>query len=180
MKTIIKSFIRDVAYCFLNYFVAYIPFWSIRKIFYLVCGMKIGSGSRIMMRCIVMAPWRIKIGNNSIINEYVLLDGRGGLEIGNSVSISYRATIYTGTHKSFSGSFEYTSEPVLISDCSWLGAGCTIMPGSIIKRRCIVSVNSVFSGESIQNGIYRGVPAVYWKERTLIDDYKLEHIYYFR
>lgn len=180
MRTFIKSLLRDITYCFLNYFVSNIPCWFIRKFIYLLFGMKIGKGSRIMMKCIVMAPWRISIGTNSIINEYVLLDGRGGLEIGNSVSISYRTTIYTGTHKSNSNSFEYISKRVYISDCVWIGAGCIIMPGSVVGKKSIISVNSAFSGTGDDYGVYRGVPAEYWKDRSEIDDYELKHIYFFR
>ena len=37
---------------FINYFVAYIPSWTIRKLFYRAVGMKIGKGSRIKQVCI--------------------------------------------------------------------------------------------------------------------------------
>lgn len=58
-----------------------------QKIFYIMFGMKIGKGSRINMRCIIMNTWNIVIGNNSIINEYTLIDGRGGVIIGNNCSV---------------------------------------------------------------------------------------------
>ena len=65
-------------YVFLNNFVNYIPCWSIRRAIYRLFGMKIGKNSRIMMKTIVVYPKGITIGENSIINEQCLLDGRGG------------------------------------------------------------------------------------------------------
>lgn len=180
MKEYFKSLCRDLLYVFINYIVAYIPFWTIRKALYSAVGMHIGKGSRIMMRCIVMAPWRIKIGDNTMINEYVLLDGRGGLTIESSVSISAYTLIYTGTHKSFSPTFEYASKPVSISNCCWLGARSVIMPGSDLQRGTIVSVNSVFKGSSEPNGIYDGIPARLVRYRDINTEYNLKNIYFFR
>ena len=82
----------------LNHIVAHIPIWTIRRIMYVLAGMKIGKNSRILMGCVIFAPWKIIIGENSYVNEQVILDGRGGLIIGNNVSISMRSQIITGTH----------------------------------------------------------------------------------
>jgi len=38
---------------------------------------------------------RISIGDGSIIGDNVLLDGRGGLTIGNNVNFSSNASVYT-------------------------------------------------------------------------------------
>ena len=54
----IKKVIYDLQYIFVNYFIAYIPFWAIRKIMYKIFGLKIGKGSRINMRCILMSYYR--------------------------------------------------------------------------------------------------------------------------
>ena len=98
---------NDVEYIFLNYFVAYIPLWTVRRFLYKIFGMKIGKKSRIAMRAVVFKPRGIEIGERNVINEFVLLDGRSGLKIGNDNSISMFAKIYTGTHNSHSDSFEY-------------------------------------------------------------------------
>ncbi len=74
----LKVLVYDFVYIFINYFVAGIPCWSIRKMLYKLFGMKIGKGSRINMKCFVIEPWNVKIGENSIINEVCLIDGRGG------------------------------------------------------------------------------------------------------
>ena len=77
-----KDIVLDMLYVFYNYFVCNIPSWTIRKFFYLCGGMKIGRGSRILMKTVVIKPWRISIGERTYINEFCSLDGRGGIEIG--------------------------------------------------------------------------------------------------
>ena len=41
-----------------------------------------------MMRTHVTIPWRIAIGENTTVNEFCYLDGRGGLTIGNNVNVA--------------------------------------------------------------------------------------------
>ena len=55
LKTI-KKLIYDLLLVFLNYFVARIPCWHIRKLFYFIFGLKIGKGSRINQRVFLYNP----------------------------------------------------------------------------------------------------------------------------
>lgn len=67
----------DLFYLIINYIIAYIPSWTIRKFMYRLFGMKIGNGSRIAMRCVVLGRkgcHGIEIGEDNVINEYCLLD----------------------------------------------------------------------------------------------------------
>ena len=180
MKNIIKTIIRDLIYIFLNYFVAYIPFWIIRKLFYMFFGMKIGKGSRICMKCVVMSPWKIEIGKDTMINEFVVLDGRGGLQIGSSCSISMGAVIYTASHYVDSAAFEYYSKKTEIKDCCWIGARAIILPDSIINDFSVIAANSLFKGETIRAGIYTGVPAVQTRIRKVTNNYKQKNMNFFK
>ena len=176
----IKSFIRDAIYVFLNYIIAYIPIWFIRRFFYQLFGMKIGRGTRINMKCIVMSPWKIEIGENTMVNEYTLLDGRGGLKIGNSCSISMWVVIYTASHYANSSIFQYYSKPTQIGNCCWLGTRCVIMPGSTLSDRTIISVNSVYKGHSEENGIYEGNPTILKRYRALKNNYEQKNEGFFK
>ena len=176
-----KTFVCNFIYIFTNCFINSIPFWGIRKFFYRLLGMKIGKGSRINMHCIVMSPWKITIGKHTMINDYVLLDGRGILTIGNNTNISMYSVIYTGTHKSYSDSFEYYTKETKIKDCCWIGTRSVIMPGSVISDLVIIGVQSVFKGVAESNGIYVGNPAILVKYRNLNKKYvkDLNHEYWF-
>lgn len=170
---------RDLLYVFLNYFVNYIPCWSIRKLCYLCMGMKIGHGTRICMKCIIVSPWNIQIGNNTMINEYVLLDGRGTLKIGDSCSLSMWSIVYTASHRKDSASFQYYERSTKIGSCCWLGSRSVIMPGSVLQDRTIISVNSTFKGLSQTSGIYIGNPAKLEGFRKLDCNYiQINHNYF--
>mgnify|MGYP000106572635 FL=1 len=163
----IKRIAESLIYIFLNYIVANIPCWEIRKIFYKIFGMKIGKHSRIYMKCIVRVPWRIKIGTHTVINENCYLDGRGGLEIGDNVSISFFSIIITASHNSKSENFEYIKEKTIICDSAWIGARATILQGSRLEQGCILAAGSSLKGETEAGYIYAGVPAVKMKDRGI-------------
>lgn len=169
-----------LVYIFLNYFVANIPIWSFRKAMYKLMGMKIGKGSRIYMKCIVQYPWNISIGKNSIINENCVLDGRGGLEIRDNVSISLFSTIITASHNSKSGEFEYVKGKVIIEDNVWIGTRSVILQGTILRDSCILAAASSLKGDTEKGFIYAGVPAKKTKNRKLEKKYNLEFKDYWR
>ena len=179
-----KKFLHRVKdgfiYVITNYFVNSIPFWNIRKILYKILGVKIGKNSQILMKTIIQSPKNISIGDNSIINEHCYLDGRGGLYIGNNVSISFYSTIITGSHLSNSSEFVYMSEPVIIEDNVWLGAHAIVLNGSKILRGTIIGAGSVYKGITEQYSIYLGNPAKKVKDRELERDYRINYKSYFR
>ena len=176
----IKTIIRDLSYIIANYIVANIPFWFIRKIMYKFMGMSIGKGSRICMKCIVMSPWKVTIGKNTMINEYVLLDGRGGLKIGDNCSISMWAILYTASHASGASDFAYYSNPTQIGNCCWIGTRSIVMPVSMLNEGSVLSVNSSFKGVSDTYSIYNGNPAIFVRTRGITSGYELENINFFK
>ncbi len=176
----IKRMADAIIYIFLNYFVAYIPSWTIRKLFYLLFGMKIGKGSRIYMKCIVRSPWNISIGKNSIINENCIIDGRGGLDIGDNVSISLFSTIITASHDSKSADFRYIKGKVIIEDNVWIGTRSVILQNTRIKKTVILAAGSSIKGDTEEGYIYAGVPAKRMKERNLEGVYTINFYDFFR
>lgn len=46
----------------------------------------------------------------------------------------------------------------------WIGANCIILPGSIIRKGCVIAAGSVFRGETKVNCVYAGNPAKLIKE----------------
>lgn len=180
MQRKIKQIGSSIVFIFVNYVVAYIPLWSVRKCFYKCLGMKIGRGSRIYMKCTVYKPWNITIGNNTTINEKCVLDGRGGLVIGDNSSVSIQSMIISASHKSKSKSFEYYESGVIIGNNVWLGARAIVLDGSVLNDASIISAGSVFKGVAEKDTIYAGIPAVVYKKRCLEEPYELCHSDFFR
>lgn len=159
--SILKRIIFDFTYIFLNYFVTYIPAWWLRKLLYRALGMKIGRGTRIYMKCIVVSPWNITIGDDTAINEFVMLDGRGGLTIGNNCSISINSIIFTASHHVNSDSFDYYKRSTSIGNGVWIGARAVIMAGTTLSNGVVIGANSTttWNKKYKENGVYVGVPA---------------------
>ncbi len=149
----------EIKYIFLNGLVNKIPCWRIREILYKACGVSIGINSRILLGTRIMCPEKVKIGANTIINENCVLDGRGGLRIGDNVSISIESMILTGTHATNSEEYEGVQFPVEIGDNAWLCARAIILPGSTIEDFSIIAAGAVFKGVASAKKIYGGVPA---------------------
>ena len=150
----VKKALYDLQFCIVNYVIAYIPCWTIRKALYRIMGMRIGRDSRINMHVYVYSPHKIRIGDSTIINERALLDGRGGLSIGDHCSVSYNAVIYSATHDIESPVFEGIKRETVIENGVWLCVNSVILPGSRIKENCVIAANSVMKGDTEKNTVY--------------------------
>lgn len=174
-----KKLLSCITDGFINYFVAYIPSWAIRKLFYRLFGMKIGKNTRINQRVYIFCPWRISIGDNTMVNSFAILDGRGGLEIGNGVSISMRSVIYSASHYSNSDSFECYKKKTTVGNYAWICVNAVILAGAVIADGVIVSANSVIKGKTERGGVYMGVPAEFIRMRDSALNYQLDTKHYF-
>lgn len=133
------------------------------------------------MKCFIFDPWNIKIGKGTIINEFSLLDGRGGLKIGDNCSISMYSIIYTASHKTHSESFEYYERSTVLKDGVWIGARAIILPGATLENYCVIGAGSVARAEEFsEKSIYMGVPAVKIGDRSVDTIKDLKHNMFFR
>ena len=101
------------------------------------------------------------IGDNTTINEYCYLDGRGGLRIGDNVNMALYSMVITGSHKYKTKGFDFYTEPVVIEDDVWIATRAIILNGSHLKRMSVVGAGAVILPHSIceENTVYSGNPA---------------------
>lgn len=157
---------------FANNIVAYIPFWCLRRFFYSLMGLQIGCGTSINMRQYLLGSGIFRIGEFSHINPSCLLDYRGGIEIGNCVSISHRVMLITGGHDVQSGNFQEEHRPIKIGNHVWIGAGATILKGVEIGAGAVVAAGAVVVKNVPPFTIVAGVPARVIGQRNDKLDYK--------
>lgn len=120
----------------------------------------------------MMMPSRVTIGCDTHINRGVLLDGRGIVEIGNSVSISHRVAIVSADHDPQSPSFDYRSAKITIKDYVWIGVNATILKGVTIGEGAVVAAGTVVRKDVPPYTIVGGIPAQTIGKRSKIQNYK--------
>lgn len=101
--------------------------WYVRRFAMRKLGMKIGKGTYVDSRCYIMNLNKLFIGKDSHINRMVTLDARGGLTIGDSVSVSHGVMLMTGSHDVQSRHFPVKFYPIEIGDYVWIGCGATVL-----------------------------------------------------
>ena len=143
----------------LNDIMPIIPFWIVRRSYLKAIRAQIGKETFIMKNVYFQSPNRFKIGNNSHINRGALLDARGGIYIGDNVSISHNVNIITGGHDHLSSNFLGVFKPITIKDYAWIGVGATILQGVTIGKGAVVCAGAVVSKDVEDYEIVGGVPA---------------------
>lgn len=171
MNRVLANLKSDFSNVFLNNFITHIPCWTVRKMFFKLFGMTIGDHSRILIGTRVLAPSRITIGKRSYINEYCVLDGRGGLTIGDDVNISMYTIVLSAGHSKSSSNFAYRKGAVSIEDHVWIGSRAIVLDRTTLKRASILSAGSVFKGVADEDSVYSGVPAEKIADRGLQGEY---------
>lgn len=162
-------------------YVGYIPSHCIRRFFYRIQGMKIGSGSTLHMGTVFYDASKISIGRDSIIGENAVLDGRDKLMIGDHVDIASEVMIYNAEHDINDENFKAITAPVEIGDYVFVGPRAIILPGVKIGKGAVVAAGAVVTGNVGEFEIVGGVPAKVIGERKLKNPtYRLGRAAWFR
>ncbi|MFA6007074.1 MAG: acyltransferase [Candidatus Shapirobacteria bacterium] len=147
--------------------IGYLPIHSLRKVFYLISGLKMPFNSTIQLEANFFHPSGITIGQNSIIGYRAFLDGRGKLDIGNHVDIASEVLIYTDEHDINSSDFKNSFAPVIIKDYVFIGPRAIILPGVTIGRGAIVAAGAVVTKDIPDYEVWGGIPAKKISDRQL-------------
>lgn len=123
-------------------------------------------------KCWHLVEWsfgyNLTIGDNVVIHRCVLLDDRGGIEIGNDVSISDYANIYSHSHDIYNIHKVYTPS-TRIKDRVRVTYHATILAGMEVGEDAMVGTNAVVTRNVEQNHIVVGIPARTVKIKDSID-----------
>ena len=123
-----------------------------------------GKGTSIYANSYVYGT--VKVGKNTWIGPFTILDGSGGLEIGDYCSIAPGVQIYTHDSVMWAvsgGKHIVKREPVKIGNCCYIGPNTTIAKGVTIGDRVIVGANSFINKDVVSDVKISGNPATMMK-----------------
>ena len=120
-----------------------------------------GEGTSIYNSSIVFGE--VKVGLNTWIGPYTILDGSGGgIIIGDYCSVSSGVHIYTHDTVLWAlsgGKLSKHTGPVHIGNCVYIGSQCVIATGVRIGMRCVIAANSFVNHDVPDGTIVGGSPA---------------------
>ena len=103
-----------------------------------------------------------KVGRNVWIGPLTLIDGTGGLEIGDGCDVSVGAQILThSTHLRCVSERkrDVETKPVKIGKHTFIGSDAIILPGVTIGDHCVVGAGAVVTKNVPPKTVVAGVPA---------------------
>lgn len=106
----------------------------------------------------------IKIGSDSLIGEYSVIRGQGGVQIGDRVYTSPFTQIIAVNHVFDDPNRPFveqgiTAEGIVIEDDVWLGAGAIITDGVRVGKGAVVAAGAVVTKDVLPHTVVGGVPA---------------------
>jgi len=102
--------------------------------------------------------YNLSIGNNVVIHRHVLLDDRGGIEIGNDVSISDYVNIYSHSHDIYDIHNVSTPE-TRIGNGVRITYHATVLAGVHVGDRAMIGTSAVVTRDVGANHVVVGIPA---------------------
>jgi len=156
--------------------IGHIPWHNFRLLCYRIIGrVRIGSEASIHRGCRFYNSKQVVIGDHTIINRDVLLDGRSGLVIGNNVSISEGTVILTLGHAIDAPDFALQGDKVTVEDYVFVGSYARILPGVTIGEGAVVGVGAVVTRDVAPYTVVGGVPAHHIRSRSHDLTYTLQY-----
>ena len=148
--------------------VGLIPSHYMRKFIYKALGAEIGKHVVFHFRTEVRCPYRLKIGDGTIIGDNALLAAGRGLTIGKNVNLSSNVSIYSGAHDHrdpYFRSTPATTHSVTIGDRVWIGSNAIILTGVNIGEGAVICAGCVVTKDVEPYAVVAGIPAKKVNER---------------
>jgi len=134
-------------------------------------GIEIGAGSFVMHGSILhvynfrkLPQAGIRVGRDSLIGEYNVIRGQGGVTMGDRVYTSPMVQIVAVNHvfddprRPFAEQ-GITAKGIVIEDDVWIGSGAIITDGVTVGRGAVVAAGAVVAKDVPPHTVVGGVPA---------------------
>ena len=126
------------------------------------------AGKRVVIRSNVNIsfPWRLSLGDDVWLGEDVGILSLAPVTIENSVCVSQRAYLCTGSHDFRSPRFDLVTKPIVLRAGAWVAAQSFIGPGVEVGQGTVVGAGSVVMRSVGAACMVSGNPAVERERRS--------------
>jgi len=136
----------------------------VRHVLYKLVFKNIKSLAHIYSGVYFTHTYGIDVGHRFSVNSGAILDGRGGITIGDDVMIGPHTAIYSSGHNFTQPdrpmtSLDHIMAPVVIGNDVWIGAHVCIPGGITIGRGAVIAAGSVVTKDVEEYTIVSGIPA---------------------
>lgn len=107
----------------------------------------------------------IIIGRDTIINSGTVIYSGNGVRFGAHVRVAANCTFAATNHAVSKRDtlirdqgFQASRGGILVEDDVWIGAGCVILDGAVLRRGCVIGAGAVVRGEVAAYSIQAGSP----------------------
>jgi len=102
--------------------------------------------------------YNLEVGDDCVVHRHVLLDDRGGIVMGDRVSVSDYANIYSHTH-SIVDQKDVTDAGTVLEDDVRITYHATVLAGVRVGRNGMVGASAVATKDVRAYHVYVGIPA---------------------
>lgn len=110
--------------------------------------------------------YNLEVGDDVVVHRHVLLDDRGGIRLGNGVSVSDFANIYSHSHDAVEGR-NITTPVTVIGDSVRITYHATVMSGVYLAEDTMLGSFGMATKDTDPHGIYAGIPARKIKDKPI-------------
>jgi acetyltransferase-like isoleucine patch superfamily enzyme len=119
-----------------------------------------GEGASVYDSALILGD--VRVGRETWVGPGTILDGSGGLTIGDHCSISAGAQIYTHDTVRWAvtgGQAEAERRTTSIGSSTYIGPNAIVSMGATVGSRCIIGASSLVRGDIADGSVAYGTPA---------------------
>jgi acetyltransferase-like isoleucine patch superfamily enzyme len=102
--------------------------------------------------------YKLEVGDNVVIHRHVLLDDRGGIRLGNNVSIADFSNLYSHTHALYDGR-DIDLPATIIGDNVRITYHATVLAGVTMESNSMLGALAVATRDIKSGDVALGIPA---------------------
>lgn len=108
--------------------------------------------------------YNMEVGDNVVIHRWVLLDDRGGIELGDKSSCADFVNVYSHTHDINLQQFVDNKKTIIGPRCR-VTYHATVLAGTKMGENSMLGANGLLTRDAREHAVYVGIPAKKVKEK---------------